>query len=243
MKRSSSLNNGFSIIIGAFLILEGLWGLTDDVVFGILSTNQLHATIHLVLGVIAMTLGFRQNARNFTLFLGLLLLVVGTLRFVPGADSVLISFLNVNENVAFLNIFIGAAALAVAAPKPLVVEETQETIAEGKPRKSNRLSRMNASPIQKPKKTANAIAADTKVIKHPAQKEKLPEAKLADKKVSPAPKKESAPEKTKKINPPNQKVMTSTKDAPSATEKSQVKKSVAKKNNRRKTKPFTGEKS
>lgn len=104
----------FAIVIGAFLLIEGIWGLTSPVVFGVLTTNLTHAVIHIVLGLIGIATGWRGQARAFCIFLGILLLAVGLLRFVPGASELIVSLLNVNLAVAWLNIVVGAVALLVS---------------------------------------------------------------------------------------------------------------------------------
>lgn len=110
----SRATNGFAILIGAFLLAEGLWGLTSPIVFGVFSTNLTHAVIHIVLGIIGIAVGWLGRARSYCIFLGLLLLAVGLLRFVPGADDLIVRLLNVNIAVAWLNIIVGAVALLVA---------------------------------------------------------------------------------------------------------------------------------
>ncbi|MGI8431755.1 MAG: DUF4383 domain-containing protein [Chthoniobacterales bacterium] len=106
--------NAFAIVIGIFLLIEGIWGFFNPVVFGVLSTNSTHATIHVVLGLLAIFLGMRRAARGFCIFLGLLLLAVGILRFVPGPDELTVRFFNVNYAVAWLNIVVGAISLLLA---------------------------------------------------------------------------------------------------------------------------------
>ncbi len=119
MNESSKVVNTFAIIIGAFLLIEGLWGLMSPVVLGMLTTNLPHAIIHIVLGIIGIVAGWKRRARGFCIFVGALLLVVGMLRFVPGAGEVIVRILNVNVAVAWLNIVVGAVALLIvfAAPK------------------------------------------------------------------------------------------------------------------------------
>ncbi len=104
----------FAIVIGTFLLVEGIWGLTSPIVFGVLTTNLTHAIIHIVLGLIGIVTGWRGRARGFCIFLGILLLAVGLLRFVPGVRDIIISLLNVNIAVAWLNIIVGAVALLVS---------------------------------------------------------------------------------------------------------------------------------
>ncbi len=104
----------FAMVIGAFLLIEGIWGMTSDVVFGVLTTNRLHAVIHILLGLIGLATGWMARARGFCIFLGILLLAVGLLRFVLGVGEMIVAILNVNPAVAILNIVVGAVALLVS---------------------------------------------------------------------------------------------------------------------------------
>jgi len=113
MKRSNIVNSVFSVILGFFLLVEGIWGLSSDVVFGFLTTNNIHAVIHILLGAAGIVLGLKQNAGGFCTFLGILLILVGILRFVPGTDVLLVKMLNINEAVAYLNIIVGVISLTV----------------------------------------------------------------------------------------------------------------------------------
>jgi len=113
VKRSNEVNNVFAISIGIFLLIEGVWGLFSDVVFGIFTTNITHAVIHIILGILGVVLGFRKNAGGFCTFLGILLVLVGLFRFVSGTGEFLIKVLNINEPVAYLNIIVGLISLSV----------------------------------------------------------------------------------------------------------------------------------
>ena len=114
MKKPLSAVNFFALILGVFLVIEGLWGMFSDVVFGIFTTNLLHAFIHIFLGVTGIYLGSRNKARKYALLTGILLLMVGVLYFVPGADAFVIKLLNVNDAVAYLNIIVGIIAILLA---------------------------------------------------------------------------------------------------------------------------------
>lgn len=114
MTRSNGLCGPFAIVVGAFLLVEGLWGFFSPVVFGVLTTNTLHAVIHVTLGVIGLWVGMRSGARTYCLWLGVLLFAVGVLWFVPVIGSFLTSLLNINAAVTYLNLAVGAAALALA---------------------------------------------------------------------------------------------------------------------------------
>lgn len=118
---SRSLTGKFAIFIGIFLLIEGIWGLFSNVVFGVLTTNTTHAAIHIVLGIVGIYSGYKNRARGFCLFLGILLLIVGILRFIPGADTIVVNLLNVNNPVAYLNIIVGIVALAITASGKRVI--------------------------------------------------------------------------------------------------------------------------
>ncbi len=104
----------FAIIVGLFLLIEGIMGLSSPVVFEILSTNRTHAVIHILLGLTGIGLGAKGMARGYCIFLGILLLVVGIFYFVPGVCEIIVEILNVNQAVALVNIVIGIVALLVA---------------------------------------------------------------------------------------------------------------------------------
>ncbi len=101
----------FAMVVGAFMLIEGIWGLFSPVVFGVLTTNLLHACIHIALGITGLALYRGTMARSYSLVVGLILLVVGALRFVPGASDLVVSLFNVNFAVAYLNIVVGLAGI------------------------------------------------------------------------------------------------------------------------------------
>ena len=102
------------MIIGAFLLVEGIWGLFSPVVFGVLTTNIVHASIHIVLGAVGLWTGLKGGSRGFCMFLGVLLIAVGILRFIPVVGDLLVSILNVNPAVAYFNIAVGIISVLVA---------------------------------------------------------------------------------------------------------------------------------
>ena len=113
----------FARILGIFLLIEGVWGLFSPVVFGVFTTNMLHAVIHIVLGITGIVLSRRPGAREYLLGVGGLLALVGVLYFVPGVTGLIISLLNVNFAVACFNIVVGLASIvmALSTPKEVVI--------------------------------------------------------------------------------------------------------------------------
>ena len=113
------LSRRFAMLLAVFLLIEGCWGLFSPIVFGVLSTNIVHAVIHILLGIVGILAARSSAARGYLLGVGALLLVVGILRFVPGVSDIVVSVLNVNFAVAYFNIAVGAISLLIgfSAPK------------------------------------------------------------------------------------------------------------------------------
>jgi len=107
------ISRRFAPLLGAFLLIEGIWGLMSPVVFGVLTTNIVHAVIHIFLGVLGLFAAPMRFSRGYLLGVGTLLLAVGILRFVPGASDLVVALLNVNVAVAYFNIIVGLASLAI----------------------------------------------------------------------------------------------------------------------------------
>lgn len=118
IRKPLSAVNIFVVILGMFFIIEGFWGLFSPVVFGVLTTNLLHAVIHLILGFGGVFLGLRNRGRNYSFFVGVLLLVVGLLYFIPGGEKLVVDILNVNSAVATLNIAVSVIAIILALLTP-----------------------------------------------------------------------------------------------------------------------------
>ena len=114
-------------MLGIFLLIEGGWGLFSPITFGVFSTNPLHAIIHLFLGTAGIFYGLRNRARNFSFFIGALLLIVGAFYFVPVIGTFITKILNLNQAVSIFNIVVGIAAILFAymTPKRQLTSNTQ----------------------------------------------------------------------------------------------------------------------
>jgi hypothetical protein len=113
MRKSATIQNTFAILLGIFFLIEGIWGLFSDVVFGIFTTNLSHAVIHIILGVTAIGMGAIKLARTYCFVVAFVLLIVGILRFIPGADDLVVTVFDVNMPVAYFNIVLGVLSLIV----------------------------------------------------------------------------------------------------------------------------------
>ena len=104
-----------SLLAGVLLMIEGIWGFYRPVVFGGLTTNTLHASIHIVLGAVGLWAGTSSHGhpRIFLGALGGLLIAVGLLWVVRGSRGWIEGLLNVNEAVAVTNLVAGGICLLV----------------------------------------------------------------------------------------------------------------------------------
>ena len=107
------LPSAFAFVVGVFLVIEGLWGLFSPVVFGALTTSILHSVMHFVLGLAGIATGMQSRPSGFLIFLGVLLLTVGVMRFMPDTSAFVVRTLAVNQPVAMVHIVVGGVALAL----------------------------------------------------------------------------------------------------------------------------------
>jgi hypothetical protein len=109
--------NSYTATLATFLLVEGVWGLFSPVVFGYLTTNTVHAVIHILLGIAGIWCAFHEYARSYLFMVGLLLLLVGLAWFEPSMTALITQILNVNNAVAWLNIVVGGLSLIMAFGK------------------------------------------------------------------------------------------------------------------------------
>ncbi len=109
--------SAFALFIGVVLLIDGLWGMVSPTL-GVLTGNRPHAAIHIVLGLYGIAVGLGREPAGYLLFLGALLLGLGLLHFVPMANGVLTTLLNVNTPVAIAYIAAGCVALLLRGLDP-----------------------------------------------------------------------------------------------------------------------------
>lgn len=108
-------SNQFAIAVGVFFFVEGVWGLLSPTVFGVLTTNSVRAAVHLALGGMTIVAGVKGFERSALRVVGSIAVAVGTLRFIPGVDDLIVGVLAVNVPAALLNLVIGLSCLSVSA--------------------------------------------------------------------------------------------------------------------------------
>ena len=114
MARYYTFSNRYAIGIGVLLLIYGTFSLFNELLIGSLISNTTYAVILMMLGTIGLYTGTKKVAHNYCLFLGTLLLILGTFWFIPGLDRLLVYLLNLNQKSASMNIALGVASLIAA---------------------------------------------------------------------------------------------------------------------------------
>jgi uncharacterized membrane protein len=112
--KSGSLINNYSLLLGIFLLAEGIWGLFSSTVFTFMTTNLNHAVIHIALGVLGIVLSVTHKAYGYLIFTGSVLAVAGAIYMIPATRYIVVQWFNMNEVVAVFNVVAGLIALMVA---------------------------------------------------------------------------------------------------------------------------------
>ena len=112
------LSNAWAVVMGLFLFTAGLWGFYSESVFEILTTNTLHALIYILIGIAGLYFWSKADTRFFNIVVGIFLLVIGSLRFIPGPDQIVVNMLNVNYAAAYVNIVAGSLGIIIGMLSP-----------------------------------------------------------------------------------------------------------------------------
>ncbi|MEP6834686.1 MAG: DUF4383 domain-containing protein [Gemmatimonas sp.] len=118
MNRTQGIAAPYALIAGAFYLADGIWGFFSPITFGVLSTNLLHTIIHTAMGVLGIYAARATGARLWCIGVGLIVLPVGALYFVPAVNGLLVSLFNLNRTVSIMNIVLGVVSLLMAQMSP-----------------------------------------------------------------------------------------------------------------------------
>jgi uncharacterized membrane protein len=118
---SGSLINRYVLLLSLFLLAQGVWGLFSELTFGLLTTNLTHAIIHISLGITGVLLAIRHRAYEFSIFLGIVLFVVGVLYMIPATTAIVYQLLHLNNMGAVFNVIMGGFALLAACADDVYV--------------------------------------------------------------------------------------------------------------------------
>ena len=127
MSSSSTLGRTYTLFLALFLCVEGIWGLVDPPVFGLLPTNLYRALIHLVFGLLGLAAVKAGSVYKYLQLVGWVMLVVGAIWFIPFVKQLVTGLLAVDKNVAILNVVLGILTLVVSrGEKHLVPREPRD---------------------------------------------------------------------------------------------------------------------
>ena len=101
------------LLVGAFLVTEGVWGLFSPQVFGVLSINHTRAIIHLALGLGGWWAG-RRHPVGYLALLGVVISTVALLWAVPATNGLIVDLLAINRAGAILDGVVGPVCLLTA---------------------------------------------------------------------------------------------------------------------------------
>jgi hypothetical protein len=117
----------YATVVGAVLVIAGIIGFfysasfgspgkVDDV-FGILSVNAWHNTVHILTGAIGLLVA-GYAARQYALGLGIIYLVVAIWGFIIGSDESILGFIPINTADDFLHLILGVLGIGAAMATP-----------------------------------------------------------------------------------------------------------------------------
>lgn len=112
--RKASLIRVFTLLVGFFFLLLGIWGLFSDVVFGRFTTNSFLAGIQIALGVASLISFAARSYKPFLKYLGIILTLIGVIWFWGGGSDLLMRLFNINRSMAYFNLILGLIVLVLA---------------------------------------------------------------------------------------------------------------------------------
>src|SRR3954451_15756586 len=126
----------YALIFGAVLTVAGIIGFfynadftsnihDRDAVFGILDVNGWHNVVHVLTGVIGLSVAASYSgSRIYALGFGLVYILVAVWGFAIGSGDSILSIVPVNTEDNFLHLLIGIAGIAAGVAPPAVTEPT-----------------------------------------------------------------------------------------------------------------------
>lgn len=118
----------YATVVGAILVIAGIIGFfysasfgspgKVDEVFGILSVNAWHNIVHIVTGAIGLLVA-GYAAREYSLTLGIVYLIVAVWGFIIGSGDSILGFIPVNTEDNFLHLILGVLGIGAAMATPV----------------------------------------------------------------------------------------------------------------------------
>jgi len=112
----ANVQKSFALILGIVLLLVGILGFFSNPLVGdagFFGTNTFQDVLHLIAGIFGIYVGTKGMGSSYNSSIGWIGVVLGILGFIPGASTLLASWLNINTNISVLHIALGIIALGV----------------------------------------------------------------------------------------------------------------------------------
>lgn len=103
----------YALILGIVLLLVGIWGFFSMSLLGIFGVNMAQSVLHVIAGAIGIYAGTKGKGYGYNMWLGWIALVVAILGFIPGTNTLLMNWLNINMGTTVLHLAIGIVSLGV----------------------------------------------------------------------------------------------------------------------------------
>ena len=112
--RIADVQKTYATVLGAVLVLLGIWGFAQKPVLGLFGVNPAQNVLHLVGGAVILWFGMKGSAKTTNMWLGIIALVVGVLGLIPGAKDLLANIFAINAAITYLHLAVGIVSLVVA---------------------------------------------------------------------------------------------------------------------------------
>ncbi len=112
-----SVQKTFALVLGLVLLLVGILGFINNSLVGnegYFGTNAYQDILHLIAGAFGVYVGTKGEGRGYNLTLGWVGIALGALGLIPGVDTMLANWLNINFSITILHLVLGVLFLVVA---------------------------------------------------------------------------------------------------------------------------------
>ena len=106
-------------VAGVVFIILGVLGFINDPILGIFEVDMVHNLVHLASGILALVFASQgeDQARRFSLILGVVYGLVAVLGFLMGGDM-LLGLMEINGADNFLHLLLAIVFIVVGLKKP-----------------------------------------------------------------------------------------------------------------------------
>jgi len=112
----ANVQKTFALILGIVLLLVGVLGYFSNPLVsetGFFGSNGFQDLLHIVAGVCGIYAGTKGVGKDYNMTIGWIGVVLGIIGFIPGLNTLLATWFNINNNISVLHIVLGVIALGV----------------------------------------------------------------------------------------------------------------------------------